>query len=109
MSGQERGVLGQITRTGTAGDLVAPMVTDPLITTADAARQRGLSVLGDTGRQAIVSLSLPVLPETGVIAPGKFVRYTDNGVTRIGLSRSVSVEASGPGALRQSIVLETHA
>jgi hypothetical protein len=109
VTGQQQGVMGRITRSGTAGDLLAPMVTDPLITHADAARQRGISVLGDTGRQAMVELSLPVLPETGVIHPGKFVRYTDNGVTRIGLTRSVQVQASGSTNLRQSIRLETHA
>lgn len=110
VSGQQNGILGQVTKAGTAGDLVAPMVTDSLITHADAARQRGLSVLGDTGRQGRLTLSLPVLAETGVITPGKFVRYTDNGVTRIGLTRAVSVDASGSSTnLRQNITVETHA
>ncbi len=109
VSGQQDGVLGQITRMGTAGDLLAPMITDPLITHLDAARQRGLAVLSDTGRQALINLSLPVLPETGVIPPGKFVRYTDAGVSRVGLSRSVQVQTSGSASsLRQTVLLETH-
>ncbi len=49
VSGQEVGVLGQVTRAGTAGDILAPMVVDPLITEAAAARQRGLAVLAETG------------------------------------------------------------
>jgi hypothetical protein len=107
VSGQQAGILGRVTRAGTAGDLLAPMVTDALITTAAAARQRGISVLANTGRQANVSLRLPVLPETGVITPGKFVRYTDAGAARLGIVRSVSVDASFP-QVWQSIGVETH-
>ena len=102
------GILGQITRTGTAGDVVAPMVTDPLITHADAARARGRPILADTGRQARITLELPILPETGIITPGKLVQYTDAGTTRRGLVRSTAVTAQLPTA-RQTIELETHA
>ncbi|MDW3682926.1 hypothetical protein RA280_14450 [Cupriavidus sp. CV2] len=107
VSGEGQGVLGQVTRTGTAGDILAPMVTDALITHADAARQRGLSILGDTGRQAHLSLRLPVLAETGVIQPGKFVRYVDGGVTRLGIVRSTAVDVSMP-EVWQTIGVETH-
>ena len=102
------GILGQITRTGTAGDVVAPMVTDPLITHADAARARGRPILADTGRQARITLELPILPETGIITPGKLVQYTDAGTTRRGIVRSTAVTAQLPTA-RQTIELETHA
>ncbi|CAG2126931.1 hypothetical protein LMG31506_00244 [Cupriavidus yeoncheonensis] len=107
VSGEGQGVLGQVTRTGTAGDILAPMVTDALITHADAARQRGLAILGDTGRQAHVSLRLPVLPETGIIMPGKFVRYVDGDVSRIGLVRSTSADGNMP-EVWQTIGVETH-
>lgn len=106
-SGVQQGVLGQITRQGTAGDLLAPMVTDSLITTAGAARQRGLSILSNTGRVANVSLRLPVLAETGVITPGKMVRYVDAGVTRVGIVRSVGVEVGLP-EIWQNLGVETH-
>lgn len=109
VSGTGTGVLGQVTRAGTAGDLLAPMVTDNLITHADAARQRGLAVLADGGRQAAVTLRLPVLAETGVIAPGTLVRYVDGSVTRVGLVRSVDVQADGGPEVWQSIGVETHA
>lgn len=109
VSGTESGgVLGQITRTNTAGDVVAPMITDPLITHADAARARGRPILADTGRQARITLELPILPETGIITPGKLVQYTDAGTTRRGLVRSTAVTAQLPTA-RQTIELETHA
>ncbi len=107
VSGQGQGVLGQVTRTGTAGDILAPMVTDALITHADAARQRGRAVLGDTGRQAHLALRLPVLAETGVIQPGKFVRYVDGGVTRLGIVRSTSIDVGDP-EVWQTIGVETH-
>lgn len=101
------GIIGQVTRSGTDGALVAQMVTDPLITHVDAARQRGLPILADTGAQALVTLRMPVLDETGIITPGKFVRYVDGATTRLGITRSVSVSYDNP-RLRQSILVETH-
>ena len=107
VSGAQQGVLGQVTRTGTAGDLLAPMITDALITHADAARQRGLSVLANTGRKANITLTLPVLAETGIITPGKFVRYVDGGTARTGIVRSVGVEIGHPD-IYQTLGVETH-
>jgi hypothetical protein len=110
VSGASQGILGQVTRAGTAGDLVAEMVTDALITAPEAARQRGIAILGDTGRQAAVTLRVPVLSETGVIKPGQFVRYvdgTDNNLHRLGLVRAASV-AGGFPEVWQTLQLETH-
>jgi hypothetical protein len=108
VSGQEAGVLGQVTRAGTAGDVLAPMVVDALITQSAAARQRGISVLSDTGRQIEVTLRLPVLPETGVIEPGAFVAYQDGGVARLGLVRSTRIEAGLP-EVWQTLGVQSHA
>lgn len=107
VSAEGRSTIWDVTRGGTAGLIEAPMVVDQLATHADAARQRGIAVLGDTGRQALVTLSLPVLPETGLILPGKLVRYVDGPTTRIGLVRSCAIEWRRP-RLRQRISLETH-
>ncbi|MCM3580821.1 MULTISPECIES: hypothetical protein [Ralstonia] len=96
VSGQDVGVLGQVTRAGTAGEVLAPMVVDPLITEAAAARQRGIAVLADTAQQIEVSLRLPVLAETGIIEPGAFVEYQDGSVTRLGIVRATQVEAGMP-------------
>ncbi len=96
VAGQETGVLGQVTRTGTASDVLAPMVVDALITQAAAARQRGVAILSDTGRQVEVTLRLPVLPETGIIEPGAFVAYQDGGVARMGIVRSTHIDAGLP-------------
>ena len=97
-----------MTRSGTAGDLLAPMVVDALITEAAVARQRGLAILSDTGRQIEVSLNLPVLLDTGIIEPGAFVQYRDAGVDRIGLVRSTQVQAGFP-EVWQTLGVQTYA
>lgn len=101
------GVLAQVTRAGTAGDVLAPTVVDALVTDAIAASGRGLAVLGNTGAQANVALRVPVLPEAGVILPGAFVRYVAGGASRVGLVRSTHVEAGLPQVF-QTIGVETH-
>ena len=101
------GVLARITRTGTAGDELAPMVTDALITHADAARQRGRAILSDTGAQAMVSLTLPVLPATGLILPGKFIRRTDGAEVLQGYVRGMSLAWDRP-RMRQTLEVQTH-
>lgn len=107
VSGVNAGILGRVTRDGTAGDILAPGVTHPLITASEAARGRGRTVLSDTGRFANVTLNMPVLAETGVIAPGRFVRYVDGATTRIGLTRGVTVNVGFP-EIWQSLTVETH-
>ena len=101
------GVLARITRTGTAGDELAPMVTDALITHADAARQRGRAILSDTGAQAMVSLTLPVLPETGLVLPGQFIRRTDGAEVLQGYVRGMSLVWDRP-KMRQTLEVQTH-
>lgn len=108
VSGQDQGVLGRVTRAGTAGDILAPMVTDPLTTSAVAARQRGLAVLGDTGRQLELGISLPVLNETGIIQPGMYVQYADGSTTRTGIVRSTQVQV-GEIEVKQTLGVEVHA
>ena len=107
VGGISAGVFGPITRAGTAGELIAPQATHALITDATAQRQRGLAELADTGRQAMVSLSMQVLPETGVILPGQFVRY-QGPETVAGIVRSTAINWAAP-RLRQVLEVETHA
>lgn len=107
IAGGEGGRLDRIRKTGTAADVVMQTIVDPLATAPEMTRQRGLAALGDTGRQAIITLRLPVLPETGIIQPGKLVRYTENGTPRLGLSRGVSIDTKFPETW-QTVRLETH-
>jgi hypothetical protein len=107
ISGQESGRRDRIKRAGTAADRPAPSIVDPLATAPEMTRARGGAILGDTGRQAHITLRLPVLPETGIIKPGNLVRYTESGNTHLGMSRAVTVDVGFP-EMWQTIKLETH-
>lgn len=109
VSGTTQGVLGLVKRTGTAGDKLAAMVTDALITDAIAARQRGLSVLGSAGSKYNVVLELPVLTglgQPGVLNVGQLVQINAATPWR-GRVRAVSVASKRP-TLRQTVTLERH-
>ena len=102
-------MLARILRTGSAGDKLSTLLTDPLITAPEAARQRGLSVLGKGGPQFAISLELPILTgvgQPGVLDVGQLVQINEADPWR-GRIRSVSVNASMPKA-RQTISLERH-
>ena len=110
VSGQAQGVLALVKRTGTAPSLLMPSVTDALITGLPAARQRGESMLGGAGPQAVMTLTLPVLTaagEPGVIDVGKLVLVNDPAGSWKGRVRSVSVRADGT-TVRQTLTLERH-
>ena len=109
VSGTTAGVLAIVKRSGTAGDALAAMVTDPLITHADAARQRGLSILGAAGHKYAVSLELPVLTgagQPGVLDVGQLVQVNAAQPWRARV-RSVSAQYKFP-TLRQTVTLERH-
>jgi len=109
VSGTSHGVLALVKRTGSAADKLANMVTDSLITHADAARQAGLAILGAAGHKYAVTLDLPVLTgagQPGVIDVGQLVQVNASTPWR-GRVRGVSVSAKQP-SLRQTITLERH-
>ncbi len=108
LSGTSNGVLAFVRRAGSSGNSIAPMVTDDLITHEYVARQKGLAILADTGRMALITLNLPVTG-FGVIKPGTLVKYSREGVWDIGLVKSVSVGMTQAPILRQTIEVETHA
>lgn len=99
----------KVVRAGTAGDTPAPMVSDTLLSAYAAGRQRGLSILGNTGAQAKVGVRVPLLDEIGLVLPGALVRYTDaDGDLRVGQSRGLTLTATKLGEVWQSIGVETH-
>ena len=100
------GVLGRAVRDGTAGDLVAPLITDALITDEIAVRQRALPALADVGARADYSLSMPILAGVGAISPGKLIRYIDNGNLSTGISKSLSITVNKSNVV-QLIGVET--
>ena len=108
LSGESQGILARVTRSGTAGDMDAPMVVDPLMTNANVAQQRGRAILSDTGLQRIVTMNLQVLPETGLILPGTFIRRTDGAEVFQGYVRKTGVAWADKAAMRQTIEVQTH-
>jgi hypothetical protein len=107
VSGQQQGVLGRVKITGTAGDKPAAMVTHPLLTHNDPVRERGTAILGNTGRKAIMQLSMPVLEATGVIDVCRFVEFVDGPNTRRGIVRANSVSVDFP-TVRQTLTIEAN-
>lgn len=105
VSGEGSGILAQCVRAGTAGDLTAPMITDQLNTAVEVATQRGLSILADTGRQLRMQLDTPVLPGVGIYPVGSMVEFTENGTSRTGIVRAISIQAAFP-RVRQTIEVE---
>lgn len=101
------GVLGRLKRAGTAGDVLATMITDALCTHADAVTARGLPVLADTGRQEMVTGTLQVLPESGIVSVGSLVQIGSGSSARRGLVRGVKISAGLP-KLRQTLEIECH-
>jgi hypothetical protein len=109
VSGTTHGVLALVKRSASAADKLAAMVSDSLITHADAARQAGLAILGAAGHKYAVNLDLPVLTgagQPGVIDVGQVVQVNATVPWR-GRVRGVSVSAKQP-SLRQTITLERH-
>jgi len=108
VGGEREGIIARVRRFGTAGDQLAPMVIDPLITHTDAARERGRAVLADSGRQAIVTLELPMLPSIGLLEPGRLIAVGENGNSWRGLVRGTNVSANWSQSLvvRQIVDVE---
>lgn len=100
-------ILAQVKRTGSAGDIVAPMVTDQLIVHSDAARQRGVAILGNAGRTQRLSLETPVIENIGPYPVGSLIRFVDGAVNRMGLVRGVAISAGLP-RVRQTLEVECH-
>lgn len=101
------GVLGHVKRAATAGDLHAGMVVDALITHADAARGRGRSILGNTGRQQRLTIETPILDAIGLYHVGSLIEWHEGDVTRRGIVRAVAVTAQLP-RVRQTVEVEVH-
>ncbi|SHH33165.1 hypothetical protein [Desulfofustis glycolicus] len=107
-------ISARVIRQGSAGDLIAPMVTDPLITAVEAARQRGIAVLAASGRWQKYRLELPVFAPPllpGVLLPGTLIQVDDGVISWKGLVTAVSVTANwGKNGLkvRQTIDVERY-
>ena len=113
VTGTNWGVLGHTRITGTAGDLLAPQITDGLITHVDAARQRGRAILGNGGKQLRQTITAPLVLSSApsavpvLLAPGNLIQVNELTESYKGLVRSISISASLP-TVRQTIQIERH-
>ena len=108
--GTNAGVRALVKRTGTAGDKLSAMVTDPLITAEAAARQRGTAIVGAAGAKQLVTIELPLL--TAEIAPGVLdvgqLIEIDAAQPWRGMVRAVNVSAQFGRQVRQTATVERH-
>lgn len=108
--GTNQGVFRLVKRIGTAGEKLAGMVTDPLITHDTAAQQRGLSVLGAAGAKHFIDFELPILTgsgQPGILDVGQLALVNQSSPWR-GRVRGVSASATFGGKVRQTINVERH-
>lgn len=102
------GVLGHVVRAGSAGDVLAPQVTDALITHELAARQRGSAVLAAAAITKRQPITVPLLTggtNPGLILPGYLIEVVEPGETWRGLVRGITVTAGMP-TVRQQLEVE---
>jgi len=115
VSGITQGVAVDVKKTGTDGLPRAPDVYDVLNLTTQQCRGRGISILGQSGAQEIVTIELP-LPTSGapgLVVPGKWGEIQDtndseNNWRALVLSTTVSVSRPGASRATQTIRLERH-
>lgn len=112
VGGQAYGITALVKRQGTAGDLLAPTITHPLLTAPEATLQRGLAILGDTGAQERIGMSLPLSDDTGLIRLNMLADVPDPDSPWRGLVRGVALSAKwqdqGGLTVWQNISLERH-
>ena len=117
VTGSNQGVWRKVKRIGTAGEKTpGSPVVDPLITTDEAASQRGLSILGAAGAKHFIDFELPILTgigqpgilEVGQLALVNQINHLGQAAPWRGRLRGVSASASFGGKVRQTINVERH-
>ena len=110
-AGTVAGSIKPTRRFGTPGDVLAPMVTDALLTDSPAHTERAKAVLGRCGWRANVTMTLPVNTTAGypgVLPMGGLVGVADTDGEWRGMVRSVSIKAEGGPVVNQTVTLERH-
>jgi hypothetical protein len=101
--GDTGGGLFDVRRAGSAADVEAEQISEPLVCTAAAAAARALPVLADVGRIERQTLKVPVLASLGLVRPGRIIRYVDGGVTKMGVTTSLSAATESGVAAYQTL------
>jgi hypothetical protein len=115
VSGITHGVAVEVIKTSTAGENPAPDVYDALNVDTTQCRQRGMSILGASGAQEIVTIEtiLPTSGSPGLIQPAQVVEYRDTRTpanTWRGNVLGVQIACSQPGTgrVQQTVYIERH-
>ncbi len=114
VSGEAGGISATVTREGSAGDLLAPMITNRLITATEAARSLGIATLGASGKWSKHRIELPVFAAPavpGIIQLGSIIEYNLGASSWKGFVTAVSVTSpKGRDGLkvRQTIDVERY-
>lgn len=108
------GILGDVSRAGSAGDLVMPdVISHALITHPDAARALGSSTLVNHLDKQVMKLSAPLSDEIALMAVGQLVKVVESPAeywqgTVTDFELSVSLEQRSV-KIRQTLTLERFA
>lgn len=101
-------------RAGTAGDVSAGVIVDPLITTTAAAAARAIHAMASTRPRQLVDLDLPLFAAggstPGVIEPGQLVMWSGAEEFRaVTTGCRIAAQRSGPQlTIRQNLTVERH-
>lgn len=110
VSGESTGVSRFVKRSGTAGETQPQVYTNAAISHDDAAREAGRAILSACGTRSMVGLQLPLLKESGLMAPGTLLQVVDGGLHNSeswrGWVHSLSIAASWSGGLNITQNLE---
>jgi len=94
--GTTQGVSVWVRRTGSAGEQLAPQVSDALITHVDAGTERGRIILAAAGRWSSETIQIPLMPTPqppGLLLPGALIEVDDGIDTWRGQVLSVRISA----------------
>lgn len=112
IAGTTHGVVTDVVRSGSAGAVSAPDVSDVLAQDALANAERGRNILAESGQIEIVTLELPLLPpgqSPSLIVPGELVKVLrEDGSETRGLVLGNTITPNGVSAIWQSVSLEVH-
>ena len=113
VSGTTQGVLCFVKRTGTDGALLAPMVTGPLITDTDVARERGRTEIAASASYTVTAIDLPLEVDPavpGILLPGAIIEVIESRETWRGQVTGCKISGARNRGLviRQNIEVERY-
>ena len=104
------GVLGLVVRSGSAGELLAPQISDSLATDVMMVRQRGAVPLADSALRWRQEITVPLITggnAPGLLLPGYLLEVQEPGESWRGLVRSLSIQENSP-EVSQTITVDRY-